>query len=317
MKKEFEPQIIVFCCNWCSYGAADLAGSLRMSYPPNVKIIRVPCSGRVDPLLILTALELGIDGVLVTGCRKGECHYVDGNYRAEERVNFLKMLIENLELEPDRLEIHFMSASEPDVFAESAAAFTETIRKLGPNPLRGRLKKARKAGVDKKRKMLAEMARTVAKIRRIEPLNLGEIEAIEEFAEVYVDPDRCDGCGACGIVCDYNAIEFTQLDGRKMLEYKPEECVLCGVCIDSCPNKAMAIKNRLSLGSVVSGEAITQTTLQMRKCRLCGKYFIPDRLAESLMEKTKVTEALDYCPNCRVYLSAKKLIGVFEKKLKN
>jgi len=312
---EFEPKIIAFCCNWCSYGAADLAGSLRMSYPPNVKIIRVPCSGRVDPILILTALELGIDGVLVTGCQKGECHYVNGNYRAEERVNFLKRLIEKLGLEPERLEIRFMSASEPDMFSESATIFTETVRKLGPNLLRGRLENVRKLEVDKKRKMLAEIARSIARVLHVEPLEPQEIESIDVFAEVYADSDKCDGCGACEVACEYNAIKFVQLDGRKRLEYLPEECVLCGVCIDNCPNKAMTIKNRLSLASVVSGQAIIQASLQMKRCKLCGNYFIPDKLGEALAEKTKISEALDYCPNCRVYLSAKKFLGVLGKKI--
>lgn len=312
---EFEPKIIAFCCNWCSYAAADLAGSLRMSYPSNIKIIRVPCSGRVDPLLILTALQLGVDGVFVAGCKKGECHYVDGNYRAEERVNFLKKVLEKLKLEPERVEMFFISASEPDVFSESAKKFTEKIKELGPNPLRDRLKEYKVAyREDKKRRIIAQIIRGIATALDIEPASLGEIEAIDTYSQITIDEKKCDGCRACESVCEYDAINFEETDGKLKFKYNVENCILCGICIENCPKDAISIKNILNLQALASAIPITQAILQMRKCELCGKYFVPEKMVESLTGKTVVPEALKYCPNCRVYISAKKLLTVLTRR---
>lgn len=138
MAKEFEPKIVAFCCWWCAYGAADLAGTSKMHYPPNILIVRVPCSGRVDPLHILAAFENGADGVMVEGClRDGGCHYIDGNMKAERRVKWLKEMLEAIGLGGDRLEMYFMSAGEPDKFVKAAHEFYERIKKLGPSPLKG------------------------------------------------------------------------------------------------------------------------------------------------------------------------------------
>ena len=136
MTTTFEPEIVVFCCNFCSYAAADLAGSIRMSYPPNVKIIHVPCSGRVDAITLLRALEAGADGVLVTGCMEGDCHFVTGNYKAKKRVNYVRAMLTDMGLEPDRVQMYNISASDAPLFAKTAAEATEKIRSLGPNPLK-------------------------------------------------------------------------------------------------------------------------------------------------------------------------------------
>ena len=132
----FEPKIIAFLCNWCSYAGSDIAGVSRMQYPPNIRIIRVMCSGRVDIAFILQALLSGIDGILIAGCHPGECHYIDGNLKAERRVNFLKELLKNIGIEPERVKITWISASEGKKFQETAKEFTEFIRSMGPNPLK-------------------------------------------------------------------------------------------------------------------------------------------------------------------------------------
>jgi len=136
MGEEFEPKILVFACNWCSYAGADLAGVSRIQYPPNVRIIRVMCSGRVDPLYVLKAFEYGADGVLVTGCHPGDCHYIDGNLKAEDRIRFLKESLKHIGLEPERLRLEWISASEGDKFARVVREMVETVKKLGPNPLK-------------------------------------------------------------------------------------------------------------------------------------------------------------------------------------
>ncbi len=131
----FEPRIVGFCCNWCSYAAADLAGISRLKYPPNVRIIRVPCTGKVDPLYILRAFELGADAVFLSGCLEGECHYLTGNLYARDRVERLKRDLEKIGL-GGRLEMFFISAAMGKEFAEATTKLTERIKELGPSPLR-------------------------------------------------------------------------------------------------------------------------------------------------------------------------------------
>ena len=134
-KKEFEPKIVGFLCNWCSYAGADLAGTSRIQYPPNIRIIRVMCSGSVDTIYILRALFEGADGVFVGGCHPGDCHYQDGNYKARRRMVLLKDTLNTLGLEQERVWIRWISASEGHRFAETMKKMTEEIKKLGPNPI--------------------------------------------------------------------------------------------------------------------------------------------------------------------------------------
>ncbi|MFN2356969.1 MAG: hydrogenase iron-sulfur subunit [Desulfotignum sp.] len=132
--ENFEPEIVAFCCHYCAYTAADMAGSKRISYPSNVKIIRVPCTGKVDAIHLMKALEKGADGVYVAGCLAGDCHFKNGNVRAEARVNRVKKIVAELGWEPERVAMVNMSAGMGEYFARTARDFTETIRKLGPGP---------------------------------------------------------------------------------------------------------------------------------------------------------------------------------------
>jgi F420-non-reducing hydrogenase iron-sulfur subunit len=135
MAKEFEPNILGFLCNWCSYAGADLAGTSRMKYPANLKAIRVMCSGRVDPAFVLEALRKGVDGVLIAGCHPGDCHYQSGNYKTNRRVKLLKKLLEELGIDPRRVRFEYVSASEGQKFASVITEFVDEMKKLGPNPL--------------------------------------------------------------------------------------------------------------------------------------------------------------------------------------
>jgi len=130
----FEPTIITFCCNWCSYAGADLAGVSRQQYPANLRIIRVMCSGMVHPNLVIDALTKGADGVLMCGCHIGDCHYLEGNVKAENRKEALELMLEDFGLEPERFRLEWVSASEGPRFAEVAREMTETVRALGPSP---------------------------------------------------------------------------------------------------------------------------------------------------------------------------------------
>jgi F420-non-reducing hydrogenase iron-sulfur subunit len=132
----FEPRIIGFLCNWCSYAGADLAGVSRFQYPPNLRVIRVMCSGRVHPSHILEAFRDGADGVLVAGCHTpNDCHYISGNFKAERRVAMLKRLMAQLGIEPERLRLEWISAAEGEKFARVVREFVADVKRLGPNPL--------------------------------------------------------------------------------------------------------------------------------------------------------------------------------------
>ncbi len=133
----FKPKILGFLCNWCSYAGADLAGVSRIQYSPNIRIIRVMCSGRVDPLLVAEALSRNIDGVLVLGCHPGDCHYISGNYEAEVKIKLLKKLLDLIGF-TDRLQLDWVSASEGNRFAQLVDEFTEHIKNLGPSPTKNK-----------------------------------------------------------------------------------------------------------------------------------------------------------------------------------
>jgi coenzyme F420-reducing hydrogenase delta subunit len=132
-EQEWEPKIVAFLCNWCSYAGADLAGGSRLKYPANVRIIRLPCSARIDPKLVLKSLEReGVDGVLVSGCHPGDCHYTEGNYYARRRMLMFRRLLEFIGIDSQRVQMSWVSASEGPKWAEVVSAMTKEIRALGP-----------------------------------------------------------------------------------------------------------------------------------------------------------------------------------------
>jgi len=136
MPDDFEPRIIAFLCNWCSYTGADLAGTSRMQYPPNVRIIRLMCSGAVDPVYILKPILEGADGVLIGGCHPGDCHYQSGNYKARRRVAIAKNILSQLGFDEERIWLRWISASEGRLFADTITEMVAKMKEKGPNPLK-------------------------------------------------------------------------------------------------------------------------------------------------------------------------------------
>ena len=134
---DWEPRIVAFTCTWCSYAGADLAGTSRIQYPPNIRIIRVPCSGRVNPLFVVKCLLDGADGVLVSGCHIGDCHYTEGNYHARRRFTVLNRFLEYLGIDPRRFQMSWVSASEGAKWAEVVETVVEEVKQAGPSPFRG------------------------------------------------------------------------------------------------------------------------------------------------------------------------------------
>lgn len=135
-EKDFEPKIITFSCHYCAFAAADLAGVMRLQYPPTIRIVRIPCTGKVDVILLLKAFERGADGVMVAGCLEGQCHFMKGNFIAKRRVKFAKKLLEEIGMDPNRIEMFNLSSSQGPRFAEIAREMDARIRKLGPSPIR-------------------------------------------------------------------------------------------------------------------------------------------------------------------------------------
>jgi len=132
-KEIFQPKIVTFLCNWCSYGAADLAGVSRMAYPPNIRVIRIPCTGRMSPKFILEAFRQGADGVWVSGCHPGDCHYIAGNYFARRKFTLFHDLLSYVGLEPGRLHFSWISSAEGEKFARVATEVVEAVRAVGPS----------------------------------------------------------------------------------------------------------------------------------------------------------------------------------------
>ncbi len=136
MSENFEPRIVGFLCNWCSYAGADLAGTSRLKVPANLRVVRLPCSGRINPLFIFKALAEGADGVMVSGCHPGDCHYISGNRYAKRKLAVLRRLLDWIGIEPERIHFTWLSASEGAKYAEEVSEFVEKVRKLGThNPM--------------------------------------------------------------------------------------------------------------------------------------------------------------------------------------
>jgi Fe-S oxidoreductase/coenzyme F420-reducing hydrogenase delta subunit len=221
--KRFEPSIVAFCCNWCSYAGADLAGVSRIQYPTNARIIRVMCSGRVEPYFVLKALELGADGVLVAGCHIGDCHYISGNVEAEKRMAATMEVLDKLGLGKGRMRLEWISASEGQKFAATMKDFTEQIRALGPNPL-PRIPPKKKA-------------------------NPGNLKAAMNQIIEDTGAFDCVECGKCTTVCPvakYNPDFAPRTVVLKASEGLVENvqtnrdvwtCVTCEMCNSMCPYK--------------------------------------------------------------------------------
>jgi Fe-S oxidoreductase/coenzyme F420-reducing hydrogenase delta subunit len=223
--KRFEPKIVAFCCNWCSYAGADLAGVSRIQYPPNVRVIRIMCTGRLEPIFVLHALEKGADGVLVAGCHPGDCHYVSGNLEAEKKVDRVHRILKMLGIPKERMRLEWISASEGARFAQVMTDFTEQIRGLGPADIKDQLKP--------------------------EPKDKITVDALVDETGAF----DCVECGKCTTMCpiaDINpdfaprlvvmkAIDSSQATGEVSDEVLKEvwTCLTCAKCSDKCPYKVM------------------------------------------------------------------------------
>lgn len=217
---EFTPKIIAFACNYCSYAAADLAGVSRMQYPPHIRIIRVPCSGKVDMTYILRAFESGADGVIVCGCLEGGCHFVEGNLHEKARVNFLRDMLAAIGIDPLRVEMFNFSSSMAPRFIEIVNEVTQRIIKLGP----AFLSKPKFTDKDEmsKREFLYAMLANLAQKSPEKPLVVPE--KLKEFGRIEYDPSKCIGCKKCRDICEEKAVDFPgKFDLQKVIQPQKQD----------------------------------------------------------------------------------------------
>ena len=258
---EFKPRIVGFLCNWCCYGGADLCGVSRFQYPPYLRVIRLMCSGRVDPSFILRAFSNGTDGVFIGGCHLNDCHYnTEGNYDALNVMHLCKKLLESIGVNPDRLKLEWVSAGEGIRFAEVMNDFGKKIKTLGP------LGKSEGVDQDELKSKVAEITKLVPYIKMVCQDKLAsrlktpeeyeglftrdEIEKLlREVVSYYIDPTKCQACSICLKKCPVGAI----FGGKNQIHViDQEKCIKCGTCSEACPPRFGAVRK-------ISGEPVPLT----------------------------------------------------------
>ncbi len=310
MEKDFEPRIIAFCCNWCAYAGADMAGVSRLQMPSTFRIIRVMCTGRVDPLFILHAFVKGADGVIVAGCHPGDCHYISGNLKAKQRIEFLKGLLEQTGLS-ERLEMYYVSAGEGNKFQQMIHEFTERIRKLGPSPLRNI--PVPEKGKNKRETLYNELLAIFKGlgIEEIKPWKPTEEQRIPGFGTPVYDPEKCVGCGACYMNCPEGVIMIEDVDGKRKIKHYHWSCVTCRTCEEVCPEDAIKVEEGFDLEAFLNKVVHEDVELPLIKCRICGRFFVSAPMVEKAKEKEMPLELLDVCPECRQKLVGEELVSIW------
>ena len=247
---EFKPRIVGFLCNWCCYGGADLCGVSRFQYPPYLRVIRLMCSGRVDPSFILRAFSNGTDGVFIGGCHLNDCHYnTEGNYDALNVMHLCKKLLEHIGVNPDRLRLEWVSAGEGIRFAEVMNDFGKKIESLGP------LGKSEGIGQNELQSKIGEIIKLVPYIKMVCQDKLAsrlktpqeydglftrdEIEKLfREVVSYYIDPTKCQACSICLKKCPAGSI----LGGKNQIHViDQEKCIKCGTCFEACPSRFSSV----------------------------------------------------------------------------
>lgn len=317
-KKNFEPKITAILCRWCASAGADLAGVSRLKYPANILPIQVNCSGRIDPLFILRALEAGSDGVFIGACHEGDCHYVDGNYKAKKRIDFFKEILKPMGLD-DRVTMQYVSASEGQKFKKVTTEFTNKIRKLGPTPIGTdrNLTPITITEENRKKNIIHSMVKNLADgvgYKPTEPISFPEDSVMEAYGFPKRDTEKCIGCYACFRACPENVITLEDIDDKRIYSSMLHACVDCKECEDACPHEALKVIPGFELMSYLLKLPLKDIEHELLQCNECKEYFAPVKqidYAKDQVKKAGVNTTLDIpeqnwavCPSCKRKLLA-------------
>lgn len=313
MSKKFEPKIVAILCRWCASAGADLAGVSRMKYPANIRPIRVTCSGRVDPLFILRALEAGADGVFIGGCHPGDCHYVDGNIKAKVRIDFFLKILGEMGLS-NRVVFEYVSASEGHKFKEVTTEFTKKIKRLGPSPVgRSRDLTILEITEDRRKKqiiheILTSLADAVG-YKADQPFELLEDDVMEGWGFPKRDPEKCIGCYSCYNICPENVITIEDVNDKRTYGSLSFNCMHCKKCEEACPTEALEVVGGFELVSFLKGTSKEDIVQELLSCSDCGKYFASVKQVDYVEQKVddspvkrslNIPEGhLHLCPECK------------------
>jgi coenzyme F420-reducing hydrogenase delta subunit/formate hydrogenlyase subunit 6/NADH:ubiquinone oxidoreductase subunit I len=285
------------------------------------------CTGRVDPLFILKAFEQGADGVILAGCHRGDCHYKEGNLKAEKRVHFLKGILKPIGFE-NRLEMHFISASEGIRFQEIFTQFTEKIKSLGPNPLKIDKPQEVKPYRDvQKRNQLHRLVISIANAMNFEPTEeiiLSEDDVMEGYGSLQFDPEKCVGCGACYRNCPEDVIELKDVTDTRFINHFYFNCRTCNKCEEICPKDAVEVRPEFNLRLFLKEEPVKDITFELQQCSNCGTFFATELQLNDLQNeifegnKEKGLPGVEYpneifglCPECKREIAASKMKSIY------
>jgi coenzyme F420-reducing hydrogenase delta subunit/formate hydrogenlyase subunit 6/NADH:ubiquinone oxidoreductase subunit I len=332
-KKRFEPKILALCCNWCSYAGADLAGTSRLTVPPNLRVIRVNCTGRIDPMFILQALEGGADGVLISGCHEGDCHYSEGNIHSKRRFDFFKKILDEMGI-GNRIEFVHVSAAEGEKWRDVNIQFIEHIRKLGPTPIQDTANPTKLVLDDEHsrkgiiRELLISIANRLDYTQK-KPLSFDPDEVVDGYGFPKRDPDKCIGCFACYSICPENAIKIEDVKKKRKYGTIHAHCLVCKECEKICPKEAITISPGFELLSFLYNEPVWEFDLPLRACSVCKEYYnasaFGDELKEVVSNKVgneKLEEmGMPYnpfttCPDCKRQVMTQTYVHIAQPKMK-
>jgi F420-non-reducing hydrogenase iron-sulfur subunit len=302
--------------------------------PTNIRIIRVNCTGRIDPVFLLRAIESGADGVLISGCHIGDCHYTEGNVHAVKRFNFLKKILDEMGL-GDRMLFEHVSASEGQKWAEVVTNFVKKIKGLGPSPFRGNTDLIDLHLDDEnytKKARIHDLLQVISKKMDYEPKEpfvFDPEEVSEGFGFPKRDPDKCIGCYACYNVCPENAITYEDVENKRKYGTLHSFCLVCRECERVCPQEAIEITSGFELLSFLKDEPVWGLEVPLEKCSICGEYFNPipfcDEVKNRLVTKNEEKRVTDLdlpfdpyrtCPDCKRHRIAQVIAEVAHPAMK-
>ncbi|MHA2271644.1 MAG: hydrogenase iron-sulfur subunit [Candidatus Hodarchaeales archaeon] len=325
--KKFQPKILALICKWCTSAGADLAGVSRQVYPSNILPITVNCTGRIDPLFIIRGLENGADGILVSGCHEGDCHYVDGNIKALKRFNFFKRILDEMGI-GNRIIFEHISASEGVKWARVTKEFTETIRKLGPTPVKAG-KKLTELYIDetyRKKHGIHDILVSIAKKLKYEPkepIFFDADEIMEGYGFPKRDPEKCIGCYACYSICPEQVISVEDVEEKRKYGTLHASCVVCKECQKTCPQEAIEVLPGFEILSYLKKEPLWDIDIDLHECSICKELFSPVPFVNELRSRISAKNAQEAlnslqipfdpfttCPSCKREIFAKTIVGV-------